>query len=409
VTLPPGLCLASASLVQPNLHVAVIHFPIALLAAGVLAEIAGLIVGASSLRSAARWMVLLGSMAALPVSLSGIYAINDIVRSHAGDQALGTPWHDALAATTLAPPHLASLLLHAKLQLLATAIALAVSFLYLAGSESFRRLIYLPALLLMLAVVGATTVGAHIAGQVVYQGVTVTASDESAAHHPTASASTSSRTSPPTFPPASAPTSAPTTQEINPLSDLEHNIAYLAPPLQVHVLLAGSVLSLGLMSLACAYRNASSAAPDAGPKPTLSRAMTRPTPTLLPASRLLLLTAAFALLTASAGAWHFSRESETTSPSELWTIAVPFPPRDALKAEHRSELRRPLHIASGSALVLLPLTLAGYLALRPRSRIVLTLGLLVFLTAASAQLLSGALLLLDTPSGTLTTLNPASS
>lgn len=389
--------LSATSLIEPNVHVAVVHFPIGLLITGVLAEVVGLVVGSAGLRVGARWMMLLGAMAGVPVSLSGLYALGDVVRRTAGESAVaegmsqGMTWYDAISASTLNPGYLSALFLHAKIQLGATVVALLTSVAYLAGSDGMRRLLYLPCLLLMLGVAGGVGVGSHVAGQVVYGVVTHVPHTDSL----------------PSSPSPVVPSTHPATRNYDPMptvQEVEDALAYVTPPLQLHMLLAGSVISLGLVSLACAYRNGS-----LGGVPVIRGRGAPVSVSRLPASRLLLLTGLLAVAAASAGTWHLARETETRDLHALWEIAVPFPPREALRPEHREELRRPVHIASGVLLVSVPLLLSGYLLLRPRSRFVLTLGFLLFLGASGVQALSGTLLLLDTPEGKLTAPNPASS
>src|SRR3954454_23424604 len=61
-------------LVSPNLHVVLVHFPLALLAAGLLVEVFSFLYRRSTVRVAGRWMILLGALSLVPTALTGAYA-----------------------------------------------------------------------------------------------------------------------------------------------------------------------------------------------------------------------------------------------------------------------------------------------------------------------------------------------
>ena len=64
--------------INPNLHVAIVHFPLALLVVGTLIEfVAPVLWRRSTFRAAGRWMILLGALAAVPTATSGLYALYD--------------------------------------------------------------------------------------------------------------------------------------------------------------------------------------------------------------------------------------------------------------------------------------------------------------------------------------------
>lgn len=367
--------LPLAEIVAPNLHVAVVHFPIALLAMGLACEVVAGLCRAASLRSAARWMILLGAMSALPVALSGLYAIRDL--ASAGGESMGA-WRDVMESSRITPEQWTALLWHARLQGAATIAALLASVWFLACSDVARRVLYLPLLAVVTLSVLATVAGAHVAGEAVYrQGL---GEVSRAATTP---------------PPASLP------------GDWDGRAAYIFPPLQLHLLIAGAAISLGLVSLAAALRNTTLLGAPPPTKilvPGASRYTPTAPPPLLPASRLLLLTALVGLAAAAMGTWYLSRESQTRDPAALWSMAMPFPPRDVLAEANREELRRPAHIVAGSTLVLVPLVMAVWVRFRPRGRLVLSAASVIFLAAAAGQAYVGGLLLLDTPMGPLTRL-----
>src|SRR3954468_9596974 len=61
-------------LVNPNLHVILIHFPIALLIAGTLIEVFAWLWRRSGFLAAGRWMLLIGGLAMIPSATAGMYA-----------------------------------------------------------------------------------------------------------------------------------------------------------------------------------------------------------------------------------------------------------------------------------------------------------------------------------------------
>ena len=359
-----------AELIEPNWHVVLVHFPIALLAIGVMMEVVCGLLGAAGARNAGRWMVLIGAVLSLPVAVSGLYAMQDLAR---GGEFVN--WH---AANALSPELWDALSTHAFIQAGSTAVALLSSIVFLASSDGTRRFLYPPLLLLLLLAVGGSTVGSHIAGQAVYRfGLPR-----------------------PPIAPATLPAEWP------------ERAVYVAPPLQLHATLAGLTISVGLTALALALRNASILSTPA-PKPrhepgtvfpgTGRADQPRDAKVIhLPASRVFLLTTGLGLLAASAGIWHLSGQTQTTVPRELWETVVTFPPADAFKSQNRDLLRRPAHVALGTLLVALPLVLSLCVWLRPRGRFLTVLLGSLWISAAAAQLWVGTLLLWDLPVGPVT-------
>ena len=64
--------------IVPNLHVALLHFPIALLLLGTAIEVFSFLWRRSGVRIAARWMILLGALSMLPAAASGMFAFSDV-------------------------------------------------------------------------------------------------------------------------------------------------------------------------------------------------------------------------------------------------------------------------------------------------------------------------------------------
>src|SRR2546421_2918206 len=61
-------------LVNPNLHVMLIHFPIGLLFVGTIIELLSFMWRRSGFRAAGRWMILIGALASIPAATTGMFA-----------------------------------------------------------------------------------------------------------------------------------------------------------------------------------------------------------------------------------------------------------------------------------------------------------------------------------------------
>jgi uncharacterized membrane protein len=80
--------------ISPNWHVALIHYPIALLSLGLLIELLSFWQRVAGLRSTGRWMILFGALSGLPVLTAGIYAFRDVVTP--GPISLHSEWHQVV-------------------------------------------------------------------------------------------------------------------------------------------------------------------------------------------------------------------------------------------------------------------------------------------------------------------------
>src|SRR5438552_9826825 len=65
--------------ITPNWHAVLIHAPLGLLSVGIAMEVLGFLWRKSGARMAARWMILLGAITAVPAVTSGIYAYRDVI------------------------------------------------------------------------------------------------------------------------------------------------------------------------------------------------------------------------------------------------------------------------------------------------------------------------------------------
>src|SRR4051795_8210464 len=180
----------SKELVNPNLHVVLVHFPLALLVMGLAVEILSFFYRRTTLRAAGRWMILLGALAAVPTALSGAYAFADVARrSMPAGERVDVPWYRVLRETRVrssggasSSPAAASadshagesdqwktMARHAWVQGPASGLAVLTVVVALALPDRWRRGLYLPLLFLLLAATGLMVWGAWYGGEMVYR------------------------------------------------------------------------------------------------------------------------------------------------------------------------------------------------------------------------------------------------
>lgn len=85
---------------MPNIHPLIVHFPIALLSSFLLMEFLGLVAGKESFRTAATWMLYLGTIGALAAVLAGLWAAATVEHSEEAHKVLLT--HRNFGITVLA-------------------------------------------------------------------------------------------------------------------------------------------------------------------------------------------------------------------------------------------------------------------------------------------------------------------
>ena len=163
--------MPAQELVNPNLHVVLIHFPIALLLTGTLIELFSFLGWRTSgFRIAGRWMILLGALLAIPTAFAGLYAMSDVVRMQ-NTAPLDSTWSQTLAGSPVVrdAEGWAMLQRHAFLNGGIVALLGLVIVVWLSGSDEWRRKVHLPVMVLLLAGVGATVVSAWYGGEMVYR------------------------------------------------------------------------------------------------------------------------------------------------------------------------------------------------------------------------------------------------
>jgi len=448
--------------VNPNLHVALVHYPLALLISGTLIELFSFLWRRHGFRAAGRWMILLGAFSGIPTALSGVYALSDVARMGLDPSTAGGTWKEVAAASSLSAAQWQMLRKHLLYQLWAVIVSVTAVVVWIACSDRWRERLHLPLLVLLLVGVVLTSAGAWHGGEAVYRygtGVLGQAQAPTAPLappmqdqiQPPAQTQPVESPQPPTPEPAApdaAPATAPTTtasasvavESVNIWTAqasadvtgegaaaraqrrLAEQVEYYLPPLQIHMVLAGTAIAIALASLGLSIRKITQGPPvtqvDAiaaalGPPPTLiggdtpdtlvESAPPPPDPAdrnllPVPAARFWVLTALLGLLAAAAGAWALASAADNWSFAVLWKEII-------LANARAGERRQMAHVISGLVIVLEPLLLAMQTRWAPRQKWLLTVLALLLLGAVGFQIWLGTLLLFDTPQGRLTSFN----
>jgi uncharacterized membrane protein len=404
--------------INPNWHVVLIHYPLGVFVLGILMELLSAVYRGGSLRIAARWMILLGALAGIPAALAGVYALGNVVRMSlpAGQADADLAWKDVTQASQLNGEQWEFLRRHVLAQSASTALAVVLVVIGLGLTDRWRRRLYVPLFLGLLASLAGMVWGAYFGGEMVYRHGTAVLAVE-----PKGAMTQQEGT----------PTSAPATSQspANEQVEAKHDIEYYVPPLQLHVTLAGVAVALALAALGLSMRSVALAdgAPDGGrgderdddnfgtqhdmlyqpPVPRGPAAMDvarslNPDADVavravrLPVSRTWLLATLLAVGTALAGVWTLVGTEGLRHPDVGMTVKMV-----------KSTQRLLLHAVSGTAIVVVPLLLALVTRVSRRPKVMLTLLGLILVLAVSAQVWLGVLLMLDTERGSAYRFNPA--
>ena len=355
---------------QPNLHVALIHFPIGLFIVGVAIEtFCMLFARRSSARIAGRWMILLGTIFCVPTVFSGLYAMRDVMQT--GD-LVGGSWNETLAQSPIAnnPAAWEAMTDHLWLSVGATLAAMVLVCGWIAMSNAWRRLLGPVVLVGLIASSGAMLASAHHGGELVHVFRVTTQGD---------------------MKPGESQRVEPSTQP----STFHDTLLAVAPPLQSHVIVGGLTFAIAWLSLALSIRavcESSAVAPSdlerIDPPIQIKRT---------PVARYWWLAAVLAFSAIASGWWYLANESGQWTFAGLLNLV-----RTERELSSQFLTRRVVHIASGSLLLILSIVLGLLTRFAPRSRFVITLlGLLVFV-ALVVQVWVGVVMLLDSSAGPVT-------
>lgn len=142
---------------NPNFHVILIHYPLGVFVLGVVLELFGFLWRGSSLRTAARWMIVLGALLTLPAATSGVAALHDVVGvGLSGGQKAMLYWHVIYMG-------------------IASILAALCAVIGLGATDRWRKLLYFPLLLGVVGAWGLMVLGAYQGGETIFrQGTAVT-------------------------------------------------------------------------------------------------------------------------------------------------------------------------------------------------------------------------------------------
>jgi uncharacterized membrane protein len=438
--------------VNPNLHVALVHFPLALLISGTLIELFSFMWRRHGFRAAGRWMILLGALSSIPTALAGVYALNDVARM--GDVPEAGSWREVAANSKLTIQQWHFLKDHTWLQSEATLLAVFVVVLWIACSDLWRRRLHLPLLVLLLVAVGLTVSGAWHGGEAVYrlgtavlpymEGSTIPNAGTTHGPKPFAVPTTNAAAAAVA---AAAATSEPTTNvvatttgaaepasagAVEPREDKSAGatIQYYVPPLQTHLVLAGSTVAIALAALGLSIRKITQeppvtqvdhiAAALGGPAtliggeaddfggaggaehlpPAASADPIDVAAPRVPASRFWLLATLLGLATAACGAWVLANLCKTWSAKDLWQFVA-----DRDQNGGAMITRRLAHVIAGVSITVIPIFLAGLARWTPRQKWLLTIFTVLLVAAIAAQVWLGVLMLYDGTQGSVRAFN----
>lgn len=340
--------------ISPNWHVILIHYPIGLFSTGVLIELLTLVWRNSGLRTAGRWMILLGALLSVVTALAGVYAFRDVVTT--GPIQLDRHWYELVEASGWSMEQWRFVERHVWLNGSGAVILVATAISWIALSPPLRNKLYWVVLALLVAALGLMTAGAWYGGEMVYQsgiGVEAVPSDGEIAKGAHQAHQNED-------------------QAVN-----SHRHASKGLPLQLHVVFVGFTIALAgaAFALTTRFRRFAGAATGEGQKSTDVFAWW--------------CTFFFALAAAVAGAWSVMGTFTPDPFAANW--------RELTDSEHRRLL---WHVIFGLAVVVLPLTIALFGRLRARSARFAVVSILL-LGAVMLQLWLGIHILFDSHSGPL--------
>ena len=374
--------------IVPNFHAIFIHFPIALLGIGVSIELFSFMWRRSTFRVAGQWMILLGTLAAVPAVTTGLYALQNVMGHGGGADS----WVELKAGSGFTQNDWNFIRLHIILNACATGLALIAVVFWIAASDMLRKVLRIPALLLLVAAMGLMVDGAWHGGEMVYRlGFAVSTK------HALLNV-------------VDNPAEEPKT--------LDEKVQYYAPEGEIHLLLAGVVFALASVTLGLSIRRAittdtvivqripptyvpASADRDSIKPISLMQALNDPGDEIpvvpaIPSARFWLLTALVAIGAVATGLWF----GDFLLP---WPLVIN---KDhVIRAIHNiqdsKKVREGMHIIFGSSILVLTLILALITRFAPRSRFILGVFGVLLVAAMAGQVWLGVLLTFDGDHGSL--------
>ncbi|MGE5610034.1 MAG: DUF2231 domain-containing protein [Bacillota bacterium] len=435
-------------LISPNWHVILIHYPLALLTVGVVIEILSFLWKRSTVRTAGRWMILLGALAALPTITTGIFAFADAAKG-SSTHPDGT-WAQLVSGSRWGDAQWSYMRYHIWLATTSTGLFVLTLLVWLGSSDAWRMKLRWPVLAALIIALGGISAGAWFSGEAVYRyGVAVTPpaavnvapsgapavpapTQQPRSQQPTTEQATTQETSTTqqaTTTQAASQTPSSEVAERQP-TEREPNQeqrgtaggwqAYM-DPLQLHLLLVGFTLALAVGALGVTLRRwaiqakPAAEAPAAGimperegplaleetprfpgmekvepmppaGKPAEIRPLVVEPPAVYPA-RFWLLAGLVALLTGAAGLWL--AEGDWRLPETTSIIQKAASHQELTKDQNRLLI----HFILGINIILLPLILALITRFSRGLKVITLIGVALLLVAVGFQVWYGVMLL----------------
>jgi uncharacterized membrane protein len=359
-------------LAHPNWHAALVHYPLALLTLGVIIEVLAFFWRRSTVRIAARWMILLGALGLLPSLASGLYAFRDLVWPGGDPQA---PWSEVVSQSKWTAQQWGLMRDHILLGACGSAVTVLAALLYLGAADATRNRWRLAFLALVLLGTATIVVSAWHGGESVYR-------------HGTGVA-------------IARPTPDATTEPAR-----RQSLQDFVAPLELHVTLAGLTIAAAVGAFGATLRRFKLWAAASRAEAKVDRDADRmiaaavgttvaaddaPAPAMVYPSRLWLLALVFAAATAAAGLW-------ATGDWEFHTARAVFS-----DPQTRSNLPRlAAHVAFATTILALLLLLFVVTTVLRRWRLITHLLVLLLVLAVACQVWVGILMLYDSNSGPVT-------
>jgi uncharacterized membrane protein len=366
--------------INPNYHVILIHYPLALLGLGILIEMFGFLWPKGSLRSAGRWMILLGAFSTIPAVTSGIFAKYDAVQRAAVDQ---DNWQAIKTSAKLSALQWQFLNQHVLFASIGAGLATLVAIIWLSSSAPWPSRLHPLGLLLFLASMGLMTLGAHNSGEMIYTTQFGTISQDE-------------------FEKLQADQKA-QMDAASPKEKIEHRLDYYVDPLQAHVIGAGMVFALAAAGLGVSMKRAA----QLRKVPPLVREedakLEGTPPSKLPVTHFWIVTAVLAFGTLVAGWYVWAHDFEIP----LWHVRSVFLSQiwEPYVKDATNNSRLPAHLILGTGIVVLSVLLIPLAKWSGRSRAPIALFGLLMIAMAAAQIWIGTLMMYDNDSGPLTQFN----
>jgi uncharacterized membrane protein len=354
--------------VHPNLHAIIVHYPLALLTLGVAGETFCTFFRHYSIRMAARWAILIGTVFCVPTATSGIYALYHAAAISAGADASQT-WAEVTASAGWKELQWTFMSRHVWLTCGAAVLFLMICTTWLAASDERRERMHTPLLLGMLFGVGLVIAGAWHAGEAVYyMGTAVVPADKA-----------------------------------DLASIYKPTMEGLIMPLQQHVILAGMIVSLSVLGIGASIRAINDHNEDSSASPSLKThhpdgampgVISIPEkhvihlPHEMPAGALWGIAALLAGGTIFLGLWG----ADLLKPAEILSVL-------------RGEARARAHMLLGVATIILLLTIATIVHRFPKRKGSLAVTSLLLIVVLAAQFWVGILMVYDTGEGPVTRFN----